>query len=136
MLSKLRHILRIKTLRSSYNVIFESHLCYASLVYFQNTNSVKRLHVLQKKIIQNNFLSKLEFPHWPFILFKFSKILEFFDKTALENCNGYCLPSSIAASNFLLSHTLRVRVLLDGQYLVILKYPLTILKAMFDIQCL
>ena len=29
---------------------FESHLCYASLVWTHNTNSVKRLHLLQKKI--------------------------------------------------------------------------------------
>ena len=32
MLSKLRHVLDIKTLRSVYYAIFESHLCYASLV--------------------------------------------------------------------------------------------------------
>ena len=29
MLSKLRHVLDVKTLRSVYYVIFESHLCYA-----------------------------------------------------------------------------------------------------------
>ena len=45
MLSKLRHVLDIKTLRSVYYAIFESHLCYASLVWAQNTNSVKRLHL-------------------------------------------------------------------------------------------
>ena len=44
MLSKLRHVLDIKTLRSVYYAIFESHLCYASLVWAQNTNSVQRLH--------------------------------------------------------------------------------------------
>ena len=31
MLSKLRHVLDLKTLRSVYYAIFESHLCYASL---------------------------------------------------------------------------------------------------------
>ena len=62
-------------------------------------------------------------------LFKVSKILKFFDKTALENCGfiskslkGLCLLFSITGSNFLLSHTLMI---LDGQILVILKYPLT-----------
>ena len=44
MLSKLRHALDLKTLRSVYYAIFESHLCYASLVWAQNTNSVQRLH--------------------------------------------------------------------------------------------
>ena len=48
MLSKLRHVLDIKTLRSVYYAIYESHLCYASLVWVQNTYSVKRLHLLQK----------------------------------------------------------------------------------------
>ena len=57
-------------------------------------------------------------------------------KTAFSLANfekGYCLLSSIAASNFLLSHAL---MLLDGQILVILKYPLTVLKPMVDIQYL
>ena len=40
MLSKLRHVLDIKTL--------EFHLCYTSLIWVQNINSVKRLHLLQK----------------------------------------------------------------------------------------
>ena len=55
MLSKLRHVLDIKTLRSVYYAIFESHLCYASLVWAQNTNSVKRLHLLQKKSLRMFF---------------------------------------------------------------------------------
>ena len=73
-------------------------------------------------------------------LFKVSKILKSFDKTALENCifiskslKGSLLPFSITGSKFLLSHTLMI---LDGQILVILKYPLTILKHMVDTQCL
>ena len=48
MLSKLRHVLDIKTLSSVYCAISESYLCYGSLVWTQNTNSVKRLHLLQK----------------------------------------------------------------------------------------
>ena len=73
-------------------------------------------------------------------LFKVSQILKSFDKTALENCifiskslNGSLLPFSITGSKFLLSHTLMI---LDGQILVILKNPLTILKHMVDTQCL
>ena len=49
MLSKLRHALNIRTLTSVYYSIFESYLFYASLGWAQNTNSVKRLHLLQKK---------------------------------------------------------------------------------------
>ena len=40
-LSNLRHVLDIKTLRSVYYAIFESHLCYVSLVWARNTNSVQ-----------------------------------------------------------------------------------------------
>ena len=55
MLSKLRHTLDIKTLRSVYYAMLESHLCRASLVWAQNTNSVKRLHLLQKKSLRIMF---------------------------------------------------------------------------------
>ena len=72
MLSKLRHVLDIKTLGSVYYAIFESHLCYASLVWAQNNNSVKR------------FFQSRNCHTGP--LFKMSKILKSFDKTALENC--------------------------------------------------
>ena len=49
MLSKLKHVLDIKTLRSVYYSIFESHLCYALLVWAQNTDSIERLNLLQKE---------------------------------------------------------------------------------------
>ena len=50
MLSKLRHVLDSKTLRSVCYAVFESHLCYVSLIWTQNTNSGKRIHLLQKKV--------------------------------------------------------------------------------------
>ena len=84
MLSKLRHVLDMKTLKSVYYAIFESHLFYASLVWAQNTNSVKRLHLLQKKSLQMFFQSRNSNKGPLFI--KVSKILKSFDKTALENC--------------------------------------------------
>ena len=55
MVSKLRHVLDIKTLRSVYYAIFESHLLYASLAWGQNTYSVKRLHLLQMKSFRTMF---------------------------------------------------------------------------------
>ena len=82
-MSKLRHVLDIKTLRSVYYAIFESHLCYASLAWAQKTNSVKRLHLLQKKPLRMLLQSRNSHAG---PLFKVSKILESFHKTALENC--------------------------------------------------
>ena len=83
-LSKLKHVLDIKTLRSVYYAIFESHLCYVSLVWAQNNNSVKRLHLLQKKFLRIMFFQGRNSHTDP--LFKMSKILKSFDKTAPENC--------------------------------------------------
>ena len=74
-------------LRSVYYAIFESHLCYASYVWVQNTNSVKRLHLLQKKSLKIMFFQSRN-PHTGH-LFKVSKILKSFDKTALENSPFY-----------------------------------------------
>ena len=73
-----------KTMRSVYYAIFESHLCYASLVWAQNNNSVKRLHLLQKKSLRLMFFQSRN-SHTG-LLFKMSKILKSFNKTALENC--------------------------------------------------
>ena len=99
MLSKLRHVLDIKTL--------EFHLCYTSLIWVQNINSVKRLHLLQK-----------------IPLFKVSKLFKSSDKTALENyifiskSLKRLLPSIFNSwFKFFLSHTLMI---IGGQILVIL----------------
>ena len=67
-----------------YWAIFESHLCYASLVWVQTTNSVKTFHLLQKKSFRIMFFQSRNSQTGP--LFKVSKILKYFDKTALENC--------------------------------------------------
>ena len=71
-------------------------------------------------------------------LFKVSKILKSFDKTALENCifiskswKGL-LPSIINWFKFFLSHSYDTRWLNLGY----LKYPLTVLKPRVDIECL
>ena len=84
MLSKLRHVLNIKTLRSVYYAIFESHLCYPSRFWVQNTNSGKRLHLSQKKSLRIMFFQSRNSHTGP--LFKVSKTLKSFDKTALKNC--------------------------------------------------
>ena len=118
------HISQIKTcigyknfLRSVYYAIFESHLCYASLVWAQNSNLIKRLHLLQKKSLRIMFFQSRNSHTGP--LFKVSKILKSFNKTALENCifiskslKGLLPSIFITSSNFLLSHTLMI---LDDQ---------------------
>ena len=84
MLSKLRHVLDIKTQRSVYYAIFESNVCYISLVLAQNTIPVKRLHLLQKKFLRIMLLQSRNSHTGP--LFKVSKVLKSFDKMAFENC--------------------------------------------------
>ena len=69
---------------SVYYAIFESHLCYASIVWAQNTNSVKRLPLLQKKSLRIMFFQCRNSHTGP--LFKLSKILKSFDTTILESC--------------------------------------------------
>ena len=59
MLSKLRHVLDKKALKSFYYAIFESHLYYASLFWAQNTNLVKIFHLLQKQSLQIMFFQSL-----------------------------------------------------------------------------
>ena len=48
-LSKIRHFVDQKTLKTIYHAIFESCLYSSSLVWAQNFNSTKRLFILQKK---------------------------------------------------------------------------------------
>ena len=83
-------------------------------IYYGNTHQNK---VLQGINSHTGFFSKD------------CKILKSFDKTAFENwifiSKSLSHLSSIAGSNFLLSHTLMIP---DGYILVILKYLLTVLK--------
>ena len=84
MLSKLRHVLDIKSLRSVCYAIFGSQLYYASRVWAKNTNSVKRLYLLQEKSLRTMFFQNRNSNTSP--LFKVYRIVKSFDKTALENC--------------------------------------------------
>ena len=77
MLSKIRQ-------KSIYHAIFESYLSYTSLVWTQNSSSVKRLHILQKKSLRLMIFQSRNAHTDP--LLKCSKILQFSDKVALENC--------------------------------------------------
>ena len=96
-LSKLRHFIDRKTLKSIYHAIFEPHLYYSSLVWAQNSNSIKRLFVLQKKSLRIIYFLNHNAHTSP--LFRDLNILKLPDKIALENClfiNKYfnkCLPT-------------------------------------------
>ena len=96
-LSKLRHFIDRKTLKSIYHAIFEPHLYYSSLVWAQNSNSIKRLFVLQKKSLRIIYF--LNHNAHTFPLFRDLNILKLPDKIAVENClfiNKYfkkCLPT-------------------------------------------
>ena len=138
MLPKLRHVLDIKNLRSVCYAIFESRLCYASFVWAQNTNLVRRLHLLWKKSLRIMSFQSRNSHTGP--LFKMSKILKSFDKTALENCIFISKPlkglsPSIFNNCFKFSFEAHSH---DTRWsnLGYLKYPLTVLKPMVNIQCL
>ena len=78
MLTKLKHVLNNKTLWSVCYETFESHFCCVSLVWAQNTNSVKILHLLQEKVLRI-MLFQIQNSHTN-PLFKESKILKCFHK--------------------------------------------------------
>ena len=84
MLSKIRHYVDRKTLKLIYHAIFESHLYYASLVWAQNSSSIKRLYILQKKALRLMYFLKRNSHTGP--LFNDSGILKLFDKISLGNC--------------------------------------------------
>ena len=96
-LSKLIHFIDRKTLKSKYHAIFEHHFYYSSLVWAQNSNSIKRLFVLQKKSLRIIYFLNHNAHIYP--LFRDLNILKLSDKNALENClfiNKYfnkCLPT-------------------------------------------
>ena len=84
MLSKVRHFVDKKTLKSGCHEIFESHLFCSCLVWGQNINSITTLYILQKKSLRLMYFLNRNTHTTP--LFKDSNILKFPDKIALEKC--------------------------------------------------
>ena len=82
-LSKLRHFIDRKTLKSIYHGIFEPHLYFSSLAWTQNSNSIKRLFVLQKKSLR--IIHFLNHNAHTSPLIRDLNILKLPDKVALEN---------------------------------------------------
>ena len=91
-LSKLRYFIR-----TIYHATFESHLYYSSLVWAQNSNSIKRIFVLQKKSFWIIYFLHDNAHTSP--LFREPNILKLSHKITLEKClllNKYfnkCLPT-------------------------------------------
>ena len=82
-LSKLRHFIHRKTLKSVHDTIFESHLCYFSLDWAKKINSIKRHFVLQKKFLRIIYFQSRNAHTSP--LFRESNILKLPDKNPLKN---------------------------------------------------
>ena len=83
LLLKIRNYVNTKTLRNIYFAIFDSHLCYSSIVWAQNINTLRRLIILQKKTLWiMNFKDQLFYSSR---LFSSNNILKFGDNIALEN---------------------------------------------------
>jgi len=84
MLSKIRHYVDKKTLKSIYYSIFQSHLIYSCLSWAQNLSAIKRLVILQRKAIR-----LMEFlPRRSHTSKKFNEIgiIKFHDHIKIENC--------------------------------------------------
>ena len=83
-LSKLRHYVNQKTLRSIYFSLFESHTNYANIVWGQNIDSSNRLFLLQKKAIRTMHFSQYLAHTDP--LFYTANIVKIHDKVSVDNC--------------------------------------------------
>ena len=135
-LTKLKHVLNNKTLWSVCYETFESHFCFASLVWAQNTNSVKILHLLQEKVLRT-MLFQIQNSHTN-PLFKEYKILKSFHKTPFQNCiiiskflKDLLKLLSVAGSNSNFNYTL---IIWDGHIFDTFKFLFAKLKPIVDIQ--
>ena len=73
----------MKTLRNIYFVILDYHLSYSCIVWTQNINAVRRLIILQKKVVEIMNFKGILFHSSP--LFSSDNILKFDGKITLKN---------------------------------------------------
>ena len=83
LLFKIRNFVNIKTLKTIYYTIFDSHINYANVIWAQNSNAVNRLSVLQKTALRIISFQPRDCYSSP--LFKKQNLLKFEDKIQLEN---------------------------------------------------
>ena len=72
----------MKTLRNIYFVILDYHLSYSCIVWTQNINAVRRLIILQKKVVEIMNFKGILFHSSP--LFSSDNILKFGGKITLK----------------------------------------------------
>ena len=83
LLYKMRKYVSLKILRSIYFAIFDSYLSYCCLFWAQNSSTIQRIVILQKKAVRIiNFQTRNSHTS---PLFKQSSTLNFQDKICLEN---------------------------------------------------
>ena len=84
MLKKIRHYVKVNTLRSIYFSIFSSLMTYSVIIWGQNTIlQFRRIEKLQNKAIKTiNFAS---FRESPLVSFKSTKVLRIQDYVKLQN---------------------------------------------------
>ena len=99
-LSKSRHHIEWKTVKSIYNAIFEPDLYYPSLDSGEKSNSIKRLFVLQKKSLR--VVCFLNHTAHTSPSFRELNILKLLDKVALEKISTNVYPQSLKLVYFLI----------------------------------
>ena len=83
LLFKIRNFVNVKTLKTIYYTIFDSHINYANVIWDQNPNAVYRVFVLQKKALRIISFQPRDCYSSP--LFEKQNLLKFEDKIKLEN---------------------------------------------------
>ena len=83
LLFKIRNFVNVKTLKTIYYTIFDSHINYVNVIWAQNSNAVKRVSVLQKKAPRT--ISFQPRDCYLSSLLEKQNLLKFEDKIQLEN---------------------------------------------------
>ena len=85
LLFEIRNFVRnfVKTLKTIYYTIFDSHINYVNMIWAQNSNAVNRVSVLQKKAQRTISFQPRDCYLSP--LFEKQNLLKFEDKIQLEN---------------------------------------------------
>ena len=83
LLFKIRNFVNVKTLKTIYYTVFDSHINYANVIWAQNSNAVNRVSVLQKQALK--IISFQPRDCYLIPMFKKQNLPKFEDKIQLEN---------------------------------------------------
>ena len=84
MLCKVRDFVNANILKSMYYALFELHINYACIIWGQNISRIKRLYILQKKVLRIINFKGRNAHSSPLV--HYSKIIKIADKVKIENC--------------------------------------------------